>query len=271
MSWECTEGKIRRRNMTKYSRAATVLGLSAILFLAARSPVAAQPRVPGDFFFETPRATVSFILGYGLPAAASDLFVDIDSIFTIGQNDFDAPVFGGSIAFHLNDRMDLVFDVTYTGSSTWSEYVELTEYLPGGGELPIEQETTFYRVPIMGSFRYFFFDRGRQIGSFSWIPTEWSPYVGVGGGWTYYEFEQIGDFVDYVDYSIFTSSFHSDGWALTGHALGGVQYSLSPRWVVTAEGRYSWANEELDRPQYQGYEPIDLSGFQGTLGFGFRF
>ena len=95
--------------------------------------------------------------------------------------------------------------------------------------------------------------------------------MGVGGGWTYYEFEQKGDFVDFEDFSIFTSSFTSNGWAFTKHILGGAQFSLSPRWVVTAEGRYSWADEDLDRPQYQGYEPIDLSGFQGTLGFGFRF
>ena len=264
-------GRIRRHHMIKYWKTATVLGFSVAVFLAGYSPVCAQARVPEGFLFQTPHMTFSLNLGYGIPAAASDLFLDIDTIFTLGKSDFNAPVIGGSAAFYLNDHIDLVLDLSYAGSRTWSEYVELVEYLPDGGELPIEQETTFTRVPISGSIRYFFLDRGREIGSFSWIPTKWSPYVGVGGGWTYYEFEQRGDFVDYVDYSIFTSSFVSNGWALTGHFLGGAQFSLSPRWVVTAEGRYSWADEDLDRPQYQGYEPIDLSGFQGTLGFGVRF
>ncbi len=257
--------------MTKYVKTATILGLSAVAVLAAYSPAAAQPRVPGDFLFETPSFTLSLNLGYGLPSAGSDLFLDIDTIFTLGQSDFNAPVIGGSLAFFLNDHIDLVVDLSYAGSSTWSEYVDWTEYLEGGGEIPIEQETSLTRIPVTGTFRYFLFDRGRKIGSFSWIPTKWSPYVGVGGGWTYYEFQQRGDFVDFEDFSIFTSEFTSNGWALTEHVLGGAQFSLSPRWVVTAEGRYSWADQDLDRPQYQGYDPIDLSGFQGTLGFGVRF
>jgi opacity protein-like surface antigen len=257
--------------MIRHAKSAAVAGLFALVFLWALFPAVAHAQIPGDFLFETPKATVSFKLGYGIPAMGSDLFQDIDTLFTLGKSDFNALVIGGGVAVYLNDHMDLAFDLSYAGSSTWSEYVELVEYLPGGAELPIEQETRFARVPLTVSLRYFLMDRGREIGSFSWIPTEWSPYVGVGGGWTYYDFEQSGDFVDYQDYSIFTSTFRSNGWALTGHVLGGAQYSISPRWVVTAEARYSRADQELDRPQYQGYEPIDLSGFQGTLGFGVRF
>jgi hypothetical protein len=77
--------------------------------------------------------------------------------------------------------------------------------------------------------------------------------------------------VDFVDLSIFTNDYISEGWAWVGHALAGVQWALSPEWVVTAEGRYSLADADLDRPDYSGYEPIDLSGFQGSIGFGIRF
>jgi len=41
--------------------------------------------------------------------------------------------------------------------------------------------------------------------------------------------------------------------------------------VVSAEGRYSIGDADLDRFSYSGYDPIDLSGFQGTVGFGIRF
>ena len=41
--------------------------------------------------------------------------------------------------------------------------------------------------------------------------------------------------------------------------------------VLTGEGRYLWADADLDKNIYRGYEPIDLSGFQVTMGIGVRF
>jgi hypothetical protein len=265
------EGEDSEAEMTGKAKCSAVYGLAGLFVLSGFAPEDAFGQRPSDFLFESPNAALSIHLGYGVPGAGSDIFQDIDTIFTLGMSDFNAMVIGGSLAFFLNDRLDLSFELGYTGSEVWSEYVDFVELLEDGTELPIEQQTKFTRVPITASVRYFLMSRGRQIGSFSWIPEKWAPYLGLGGGWTYYEFEQVGDFVDFVDSSIFTASFASDGWALTGHALGGVQYSISPRWVMTAEGRYSWASEDLDRPQFQGYDPIDLSGFQGTLGFGVRF
>lgn len=87
----------------------------------------------------------------------------------------------------------------------------------------------------------------------------------------FYRFEQEGDFVDFLDYSIFGSRFESSGSSWTTHVLGGLQFAASTHAVVTMEGRYSWADAELDRNMFSGYEPIDLSGFQATLGIGVRF
>lgn len=259
--------------MTRKINMRAVFGLAGLAVISSLNPAGVLGQAPTDFLFEKPNVTLSFHLGYGVAGAGSDLFQDIDTIFTLGMSDFNSMVVGGGFSVFLNDRVDVAVELSYLGAEIWSEYRDFVELLDDGTELPIEQQTKLTRVPLTASVRYFLMERGRQIGSFSWIPTQWSPYVGVGGGWTYYEFQQTGDFVDFQDFSIFTdmSSFVSNGWALTGHVLGGVQYSLSPRWVVNAEGRYSWASEELDRPQFQGYDPIDLSGFQGTLGFGVRF
>jgi opacity protein-like surface antigen len=138
-------------------------------------------------------------------------------------------------------------------------------------DLPIEQQTEFTRVPVTASVRYFLMDRGQEIGSLSWIPTKWAPYIGAGGGRVFYEFKQTGDFVDFVDLSIFYYDNLSEGWAWIGHVFGGLQWALSPQWILSAEARYSLADADLDRPAYSGYEPIDLSGFQATMGFGIRF
>jgi hypothetical protein len=247
--------------------------LSLAAFVALSGIAALQPNAlsgqdaGGGFMFNEPNATLTFNFGYGIPNAGSDIFREVEEVFTLGKGDFRAPVFGGGLSFFLNDRMDLAFEVSYTGSSTWSEYVDWVD----NNDLPIEQKTKFKRVPVTGSFRYFLKDRGRKIGNFSWIPTAWAPYIGAGGGGIYYQFAQIGDFVDFVDYSVFQSHTVSDGWSWVGHVFGGLQWTLSPQWVLTAEGRYSMADADLDRNAYKGYEPIDLSGFQGTLGFGVRF
>ena len=44
---------------------------------------------------------------------------------------------------------------------------------------------------------------------------------------------------------------------------------MGPRFVLTAEGRYSWSSGPMDRA-FDGFDNIDLSGFQVLAGFGIR-
>ncbi|MFH1763534.1 MAG: hypothetical protein ABIF09_05010 [Gemmatimonadota bacterium] len=249
----------------------TVFSLVAFLALSGAAVLGPKPlsgqESMGDFMFHPPRVTLTLNFGYGMPRAGSDIFQDVDTIFTLDKGDFRAPAIGGGLSVFLNDRMDLAFEFSFARSSTWSEYVDWVD----DDDLPIEQETQFTRVPLTVSLRYFLMDRGREIGNLSWIPTTWAPYVGAGGGTMMYKFEQVGDFVDIEDLSIFGNSYVSQGWGWVGHVFGGVQWVLSPEWVLTAEGRYSLASADLERPTYRLYEPIDLSGFQGSVGFGVRF
>jgi len=241
------------------------------------SPRGADAQEIGDgFLFEQPRATLTFNLGYGVPSAGSDFFDYVTTEFTLDKGDFRSAVFGGGLSFFLNERLDLAFEFSFARSSSWSHYQSLLDWGPDeiegtADDLEIEQQTEFTRMPFTVSARYFLTDRGRSVGSLSWIPASWAPYVGAGGGKMYYEFKQYGDLVDYIDYSIYRGEVLSEGWAWVGHVFGGVQWAISPHWIVTAEGRYSLADADLDRPAFSGYEPIDLSGFQGSIGFGIRF
>lgn len=253
---------------------------SLVVFLALGGAVlfgidtaSGQERM-GDFLFDAPKVTLSFSLGYGVRGAGSDIFDEFVQEFTLEKGDFHAPVLGGGLSFFLDDRMDLAFEFSYGRSSTWSEYTDFE----GTDDLPIEQETRFTQVPLTASVRYFLMDRGRKVGNLSWIPTTWAPYIGAGGGRMWYEFSQSGEFIDFFDPGcetegcpIYRDTLVSEGWAWVGHAFGGVQWALAPQWVVMAEGRYSLSDADLDRSSFGGYEPIDLSGFQFTMGFGVRF
>jgi hypothetical protein len=224
-----------------------------------------------DFMFSKPRASLSFNMGYGMARAGSDLFQELDTLLTLGRRDFDSPVVSGALSFYLSDRVDLSFEVGFSQSETWSEYRNWVEDLGDGREAPIEQKTRLTRVPMTASVLFFPVDRGRRISRFAWVPTTWSPYVGLGGGRVYYSFQQRGDFLDFEDYSIFSGHYGSRGYAWTGHALAGAQFALSAQLVLSAEGRYSWADADLDRANFRDFQPIDLSGFQLTAGIGIRF
>ncbi len=245
----------------------SITALGALCGAAVLSPtLLSGQEFMGDFMFKPPRVTLSVNFGYGIPSAGSDIFQEVDELFTLDKGDFHAPVVGGGLSIYLNDRMDLAFEASYSRSSTWSEYVKWVD----GDDLPIEQQTRFTQIPITASLRYFLMDRGREIGSLSWIPTTWAPYIGVGAGQMLYRFEQVGDFVDFEDLGVFGASYYSKGSAWMGHAFGGVQWAFSPQFVMMAEGRYSLADADLDRNSYVGYEKIDLSGFQASIGFGVR-
>jgi hypothetical protein len=270
IEWELRSAGFWRKKMRVPKRLFSLTAILACSGALAMSPQLLNGQGTGDdFLFHAPKVTLSFNFGYGIPSAGSDLFDEVIGTYTLEKGDFHAPVIGGGLAFFLNERMDLAFDLSFAKSSTYSEYTDFV----GSDDLPIEQETQFTRVPLTVSFRYFLMDRGREIGSLSWIPTTWAPYIGVGGGRMYYEFEQTGDFIDFGEdnWPIFYDSLLSEGWAWVGHVFGGLQWALSPQWVLTAEGRYSLADADLDRPAFGGYEPLDLSGFQGTIGFGIRF
>lgn len=234
--------------------------------LGTPAPLSSQEYL-GDFLFHQPKATLSFNLGFSVPSAGSQIFDEVMNDFTLEKSDFNSFLIGGGVSLFVNDRIDVGFDFSYGSSNAWAEYVDFVD----NDDLPIEHETRFTRVPLTLSAKYFLMDRGRAIGSLSWIPTSWAPYIGVGGGRTYYGFEEVGDFIDFEDNSVYTSSYLSEGWAWVGHVLGGVQWSISPEWVISVDGRYSIASSEMDRPAYKDYDKIDLSGFNGSIGFGIRF
>jgi hypothetical protein len=62
----------------------------------------------------------------------------------------------------------------------------------------------------------------------------------------------------------------SEGWTPTAQGFVGTDLSLSPRFAVTAEGRYQWARARLGA-DFSQFEPIDLSGFALTAGFSIRY
>lgn len=252
------------------SRSRAVVGFALIgAVLVSPASVAAQSGGDG-FLFRAPRVTLSLHGGYAQARAGSDLFDEMTQLLTLERSDFGGFTFGGDVGVRATDRLDVVFGVMYGRSGAQSEDSLYFDPGPTGNDsLPILQDTHLTRVPVTASLRFYLAPRGRTIGRFAWVPSALVPYVGFGAGAMYHRFEQEGDFVDYLDETIFSETYQSSGWSALAQVLGGFEVALGPRTAMMVEGRYLWSSADLDL-DFEGFEPIDLAGFQATAGLSFR-
>jgi opacity protein-like surface antigen len=238
-----------------------------LLFIFFCSIAGAEAQEPNaDFLFGRPRASFAARGGWQMAAASSDIYDFFNERLTIDDGDFDAFVFGLDFAYTLASRIDVVagFEVTHTDIS--SEYRDFVDE----NDLPIIQDTRLTILPFTVSAKAYLAPRGRQVSRFAYLPAKIRPYAGGGIGFVWYELEQVGDFIDFVDLSIFTSAFHSSGFGFATQVFGGVEVSLAPRWFLVGEGRYLWSDADLEG-DFVGFEPIDLSGMRLSAGVGFVF
>jgi hypothetical protein len=243
-----------------------VLACCTVAMLAAPAVEAQSGR---GFLFREPRLVVTAFGGFALANAGSDLFDFTTDELTLSRGDFGGRDFGGDLAFRIADRYELVLAASSAQSRKRSEF---REWEDNNGQ-PIEQVTKFQRVPISVSLRYHPLARGRQVGSFAWIPARIDPWVGAGVGKMRYSFRQVGDFIDFEtdpdNPAVFTDDFRSEGWANLLQASAGAGWSLTPRVLLTGELRYMHSSAELGG-DFVGFDKLDLSGLATTLGLSFR-
>jgi len=232
--------------------------------LAAAPPARAQ-RSGDGFLFHAPTGSFVLRLGVDQPSAGSDLFSEATSMFTLRKSDFRGLSIGGELNAEVSPHTQVVFGVSWSGSRRGSEY----QHYVDNNDFPIEQTTSFERVPLTVAVRYFLVSPGQAVGHLAWLPSRYAPWVGGGIGAMWYQFRQSGDFIDLNTMNVFSSDLRSSDWTLTAHVNAGVDVSLSPRLFLTGEGRYTWARAHLG-PDFSGYSPIDLSGLALTLGVGYR-
>lgn len=201
-----------------------------------------------------------------MPSESSDIFKDVRDLFTVGRGAFSSATFGGELAWRATERLDVAASLEYSKGTKRSEYRNWVD----NNELPIEQTTSLRRIPLALSVRGYLFDRGRTISRYAWVPESWSPFIGAGVGYTWYDFRQEGDFVDFNSLAVYSDALQSKGGAPTVHALAGVEASLSQRFLIRGEYRYSWGSADLNSYYFNGYDPIDLGGGRATVGFAVR-
>ena len=244
---------------------ATVAAAVAVLTMGSG---AASAQIPDGYLLKRPRVTVNLKGIFDQPRAQGGIYDFTRGLLTLDAGDFAAVGGGLSVSIRAADRLDIAFETSIGRSESRSEFRDFVEETDQG-DLPIEQTTSLRRQSFGVSARVFPFSRGRTVGSFAWIPTEWSPYFGAGVGRTGYRFVQEGDFVDVDSLEIFTDYLQSEDGDWSWHAFGGAEIGLNSVFLISAEGRYTWATPTL-AGDFVNFDTIDLSGFQFALGIGVR-
>jgi len=253
--------------MTATQRTRTVQALLVATLFAVLPPEFAAAQGGPGFLFRQPIVSVGLRTGYSLPRAGSDIFAHTQEQLTIENSDFAGNYFGGEVSVRVSDHVDLAFGVGYTESITRSEFRDWVDT----DDQAIEQTTKFAMTPVTLSAKYFLMDRGRSIGRFAWVPARLNAYVGGGVGVTFYNFDQVGDWVDFETSDIFNTQFKSNGNGKQLHALAGIDLTITKNIFLTGESRYLWADAALDATFFKGFNDVDLAGLQFSVGISARF
>ena len=221
------------------------------------------------YLFGRPALQLDLFGGFAAPRADGDAFADTFDDLILDEGDLQTGVFGGSLAFRVNERLDVAGELAFSRASEETEY---RDYVGSDG-LPIFQTAVLTRVPVSLVFRGYLWDRGRSVGRLAWVPRDWVPYAGLGVGVTWYEFVRKGEFVVETDPAlpIFEDHLIWDGYAPTAHVLAGLEANLTPRLLLRGEGRYSWASGDDRSRDFGEFEEVDLAGFQAVIGLSIRF
>lgn len=224
------------------------------------------PRPAPDFLFGRPNGSVAIRGGWVFSRAGSDWYDFVTDRLTIEDGAFNTPAIGFDVAVSATPRLDAVVGFDFGKTTVHSEYRRFVD----NNRLPINQQTELRNANISGSLKFALTERGREIGQLAWVPRTVVPYIGAGGGLYWFKLRQQGDFVDFVDLSVFSDVFESTGWAPSGHVFGGADIKLHRRVFLTFEARYLWAAGDLG-PEWIDFDPLDLAGLRLSTGVSFPF
>ena len=228
---------------------------------AAQNPPNQPPRPAPDFLFAPPGGSVTVRGSWLWARAGSDWYDFVTDQLTLEPADFHSPGIGLDVNVALARRVDAQFGLDFSSATVASEYRRFVD----NNRLPITQQTRLREVNVSGNIKVALLPRGREVSRFAWVPRTVVPYVGGGGGMLWFDVNQSGDFVDFIDLSVFTDVFGARGWTPSAQAFGGVDVRVFRRLYVTVDGRYLWAAGTLGR-DWIDFDPIDLAGFRLSGG-----
>lgn len=186
---------------------------------------------------------------------ANDVLVVNRGYLLFNLEDFQGATFGGDWSVALGQFFEVGAGVGYYRHTVPAVYADWVN--ADGSE--IEQDLSLRIVPVTAIVKIL--PLGAKRG--------FQPYVGGGLGVYFWHYSETGDFVDFVDNSIFHDQFTADGTSLGPVAVFGARGRVSRTATLGVEGRFQWGQGNLSQDFLS--DKIDLGGFSILATFGYRF
>jgi hypothetical protein len=214
---------------------------------ALATPAFAQMSLSLQVGAFTPRGEDARVQGDVLVVNRQYLLFDI--------NDFHAMTVGGDWAVSLGEYFEAGAGFGFyqrTVPAVYAEWVntdgrEIVQDL----KLRIMPLTAIVKILPLGSKRAF------------------QPYVGGGLGVYFWRYSESGEFVDFVDGSIFRDTFADSGTSVGPVAVFGARGRVSSNALIGGEARLQWGKGDLSKDFLS--DTIDLGGYSFLVTFGYRF
>ena len=189
---------------------------------------------------------------------------DVSNIRPVDTTDFDG-VYGGIEYNHVvTKNVEAAIHLDGYSESVDTFYSDYER--PGNGG-NIFQTLRLRTAPLGVSLRFIPTSKRVRI----------APYVGGGVDAVFYQYEEFGDFIDFLDpdLAIYGDHFIDDGVAFGLHAFGGLRVYINRDFAIVGEYRYMWAATDMG-DDFLPNEPglvnrIDLNGWTWTVGLHVRF
>jgi hypothetical protein len=233
----------------------THLVTTTLALLALATTSAAAQTMPERM----PRHSFQLRFGYFFPQGEGTLWDDSASRFTLAPDDFNGPAWGLSFVSAVNDNFEIGVHGDWYSKTVVAEERQFVDEFG----YAVVHDTTLEQ-------RSFAFDVRLIPGGRSGLKPVF--YIGAGLGVNIWNYEETGDFVDAGDPTlpIYFGMFEESGEALEARVLAGIEVPLSPGFNLLFEGRYTWAQGELNQ-DLADFERLDLGGAWGFVGASFRF
>jgi hypothetical protein len=194
------------------------------------------------------------------PDGDSDLWEENAVLYGLTAAGISDWTWGAEFGTEIGHHMEVLFGIDfYSGEDASYRFVDTDG-------VPVVLSSDLEIMPVTVSLKFAPFGRRGHGGSFRRLV----PYLGGGAGIYFWDYEEVGDFIDPVTDVVTTGRAEADGAAFGTHVLLGLEVAVTPCWSLMIEGRRSFVDDDLGG-LFEGFEEFDLSGDSLLVGASFRF
>jgi hypothetical protein len=239
------------------------LALAFLLFAAAAPALAGTPRhYPRGGQAPQPGLRPEFRIGIGIFEPDGDSrFWDGNSLeFTGGPSDLEDASVSAELLWPVGRLTSVHFSLGFFEGDTSQAYLD---FIDESGR-DIVHDSRLEIAPLTVGVMLRPFPGANRI----------APYVGAGGGFYFWTYQEVGDFITFDSFGepieIVFADFETDSVALGYYLLAGIDVALGPTVSLYGEFRWQDADDDMDG-DFSGLGEIDLSGRDARMGIAWKF